>query len=129
MWWSAGAPVIDIGKAGVVACLRVRGREVSGYRKCGRSRRSPGIQPADRLAGRTPGESRGDGGDGPVLETGLGCAGWVWFWLVQAHTSEGQRIAKVLEDAEIKLDSGYSCSALTIVTVRSSRFRKNHRVR
>jgi formyl-CoA transferase len=31
------------------------------------------------LAGRTPGQSRGDGGDRPVLEAGLGCAGRTWL--------------------------------------------------
>jgi hypothetical protein len=71
---------IDIGKAEVVVCLRVpgsRGKRVSEVRTF--STVAPGVKVAGGVAGRTPGESCGDGGDRPVLETGVGCAGRAWL--------------------------------------------------
>lgn len=71
---------IDIGKAEVVACLRIpgsHGQRVSQVRTFSAGDRTD--EPAGRLASRTPGESCGNGGDRPVLETGLGCAGRAWL--------------------------------------------------
>jgi len=67
---------VDVGKAEVVACLGIpgsRGRAgIAGADGFGGRRED---ESAGGLVGRTPGQSRRDGGDWPVLGTGLGCVG------------------------------------------------------